>query len=183
MASVGFSPDGRQLGGGLCFMTASDGDNELCVWNATVGEVALTRKMAPGQFRKVVYSADGKLLAVAVSEGPTAGEIKVLDAASGSELHSLAGHRFPLDDIAFSHDGRRMASCSGAHRESASEIKLWDIASGRELMNLSAIGDCRLAFSSDGRRLFCVSGGNVKVATLQVWDATPLPDDRPTSSP
>ena len=183
MASVGFSPDGRQLGGGLCFMTASDGDNELCVWNATVGEVALTRKMPHGQFRKVVYSSDGKLLAVAVSDGPTAGEIKVLDAASGRELNSLAGHRFPLDDIAFSHDGRRMASSSGAHRESASEIKLWDLTSGRELVKLSATGDCRLAFSPDGRRLCCVSGGNVKVATLQVWDATPLSDDRPTSSP
>ena len=121
-----------------------------------------TESLPYGQFRKLAYSDDGKLLAVAVKEGPTACEIKVLDAATGSELHSLAGHRFPIEDISFSPDGRRLASCSGAYRESAGELKLWDLASGRELLKLSATGDSRLAFSPDGRRLYCVSGGYVK---------------------
>ena len=36
-----------------------------------------------------------------------------------------------------------------------------------------------LSFSPDGNRLFYVVGSYGREATVQVWDATPLPDERP----
>ncbi len=39
-----------------------------------------------------------------------------------------------------------------------------------------------LSFSPDGNRLFYVVGSYGREATVQVWDATPLPDERPEAS-
>lgn len=75
----------------------------------------------------------------------------------------------------------------------APEVKLWDLAGGREMLTLDAIGvalvggnllrSSGFGFSPDGQRLFYVPSGLHRDAEVKVWDATPLPDDQPTSSP
>ena len=108
--SLAFSPDGRRLAGGLSAAAGRDGEGELRVWDAATGEVVLTRKFAHGLVGTVAYNGDGTLLAVAVGDVSDAGMIKVLDAETGRERLSLAGHRYMIWKLAFSPDGRRLAS-------------------------------------------------------------------------
>ena len=72
---------------------------------------------------------------MAIGNVGDAGVIKVLDAASGQERLSFAGHRYMIGKLAFSPDGRRLASLASFPMQ-VGEVKLWDLAGGRELLTL-----------------------------------------------
>ncbi|MCI0459730.1 MAG: WD40 repeat domain-containing serine/threonine-protein kinase, partial [Gemmataceae bacterium] len=174
---IAFSPDGRRLAGGLLADATGSRECELRVWDAAMGTVVLSRKGYRGWIGQPAFSADGRRLAVAVAESVAASAIHVLDAADGRELSEpLKGHRGRVRELAFSPDGRRLAS-SEWFRGSA--LKLWDVAAGRELLTLPNQGGGSFAFSPDGRWLYWVGGPSEgSDAEVQVWDATPLPDDK-----
>ncbi len=96
--------------------------------------------------------------------------VQVLDTATGLVLRTLVGHTADVVGIAFSPDGRRIATASFDRT-----IKLWDTATGSEVFTLRGhnSGLLVVAFSPDGRRI--VSGAID--TTARVWDATPLPAD------
>ena len=193
-AGLAFSPDGRRLAGGLSSAWSSQPgqESELRVWDAETGEPILTRKFPQGLADHVAYNGDGTLLAVAVGNVGDAGVIRVIDAESGRERLSFAGHRYMIWKLAFSPDGRRLASLASFPMQVA-EVKLWDLAGGRELLTLkppgvnlvgsNGLGNSGFAFSPDGHRLSYLPGGSSRDARVQVWDATPLAEDRPEVSP
>src|SRR5262249_40157573 len=147
-----------------------------------------------GRIDAVTYSGDGTSLAVAVGDRGDAGVIAVLDAGTGRERLSLAGHRQMIRTLAFSPDGTRLASLASFPMQPA-EVKLWDLAGGREMLTLKTAGvdlvgrnglwNSGFAFSPDGHRLSYLPGGVVRVertgsrreAEVQVWDATPMPEE------
>ncbi len=90
--------------------------------------------------------------------------MKLWDAATGKELATLTGHSNAVSSVAFSADGRRIASGSGDHT-----VKLWDAATGREIATLTGHSNAvsSVAFSADGRRIASGSWDD----TVKLWDA------------
>jgi WD40 repeat protein len=173
-SALSFSPDGRVLASSSGFTAP------IVLRDAGTGkELRSLKTLLSMSVNTLAWSPDGKRLASAHwgmkknFTDPNAAEfsfedmtfsIKVWDAQMGTELNSLAGHNNFVNRLAFSNDGRLLAS--GGYD---STIKLWDLTSGRELHTLKGhTGSiAALDFSIDGR--FLVSGSDDGSARL--WNA------------
>jgi WD40 repeat protein/serine/threonine protein kinase len=187
--SVVFSPDGKRLasaGGPSGGPGGKIYDSELKVWDAQTGQELWVLKGGAGSVASVAFSPDGKRLASGITiwddtkkAWVTMG-VKVCNAQSGEELFSYKGHAGDVISVAFSPDGKRVASASGGRRSEGKpgEVKVWDAQTGQELLSLQGgNGDVRgVAFSPDGKRLAQGFGGGLKdgkriPGVVKVWDA------------
>jgi WD40 repeat protein len=102
----------------------------------------------------------------------------VWEADSGWLSHTLFGHNDRVFKVAFSSDGRRLATASAD-----GTAKVWDAASGQELLTLPGYdgGVYGIAFSPDGKRLVTASqDGTVRQYALSVEDLLELAQARIT---
>jgi len=165
--SVAFSPDGRQL--------ASSGlDQVVKVWDMGDGHEVFTLRGHSGPVHRVAFSPRGDCLASGAvrrndldSESPAEGELKVWDARSGEQRHTLWGHTGAVTSIAFSPDGARLASGS-----EDLTVKIWDPVLGQEVLTLRGksgwVQD--VAFSPDGKFLAAVSMDQM----VRIYNSTPM---------
>jgi WD40 repeat protein len=152
---LAFSPDGTRLA------SFSWETSTLTVWDARTGQKQLTIRGAVGD---VALSPNGKRLAAVYAGNGNGDEVHLWDAASGKDLQTLRGHGGQVTRLAFSPDGKRLATASLDQT-----VRVWDTESGQFLNTLR--GHTRevlgVAFSPDGRRL--ASAGRDRA--VKVWDA------------
>jgi WD40 repeat protein len=98
----------------------------------------------------VAYSPDGTRLACASGAARAAphgeGEVRVIDTATGAELLLLKGHAAPVERLAYSTDGKLLATGSPWDQT----VIVWDAESGRQV-NALATAAHSLSFAPDGR--------------------------------
>jgi WD40 repeat protein len=130
-----FSPDGRTL-----YSTSQDGTVQA--WDAATGARRYQQTVPAGE--ALAISPNGELLALASTADAT---IRVLDAATGLERMALAGHTGGNYAIAFSPDGKQLAS--GGHDQ---VIRIWDLGKRGEAGQLlgPASPVMALAYGLDG---------------------------------
>jgi WD40 repeat protein/tRNA A-37 threonylcarbamoyl transferase component Bud32 len=85
---------------------------------------------------------------------------------------TLRAHDTPIRSVAYSPDGRRLASAAGKFNEPG-EVKVWDVVTGQELLCLRGLPDLAscVAFSPDGRWLAAANGGLRTPGEIRIWDA------------
>jgi WD40 repeat protein len=137
-----FHPDGTRL-------AATGGDGAVREWDVS------------GAFRSeltyAIASPDGRLIAV----GDLAGRIYLVDPANGALIAELTAHDNRVHMIAFSPDGRLLASASDD-----GEVNVWDVERRqllRSLQHPSVAWGVR--FTPDGRQLAAAIGG-----VIRIWD-------------
>jgi WD domain, G-beta repeat len=94
----------------------------------------------------------------------------------------LLGHTDSSNGLAFSPDGRMLASVNGAILSYADPgLRIWDVASGKPLRRFKypPLGANEVAFLPDGRSI--VTAGDD--GTALVWDVSDLADRRPPEPP
>ena len=140
----------------LSFVCLSDGTaKDSSQWALPENAIA---RIGKGKIMDIAYSSDGKLLAVGTYIGTW-----LYDAHTWDELFCLTGHTQPVASIAFSPDGKTLASASYDKT-----IRLWNTKTGEHKATLTGFLGT-VVFSPDGKT---IATENYDV--IQLWDAVTL---------
>jgi WD40 repeat protein len=145
VSAIAFSPDGKLL---------------------AIGDYLKTRVIQVSDWKEVLrlrragalaFSPDGRYLAMSEEE-----DIAIVSLSDGKALRILRGHKNIITCLAFSHDGKLLASASVDRT-----ITLWNPSLGQVLRTMTRHTDTvnAVLFSEDDRQLFSV--GNDRA--IRVW--------------
>ncbi len=181
--ALAFSPDNKLLAaaGGIEDQTGVYRVlSKVVVWDVASGKVHARFVGGNGRCYHVSFSPDGKMLAAA----NVSGQVMLANIATGSDPVTFQAHPAYILSMAFSADGRTLATSSQGiitadgktlATDSQGIIKLWDVPTGKQQAVLTVqpqyVG--ALCFSPDGTLLAAVAD------TVRIWDLRTLKEKRP----
>jgi WD40 repeat protein/serine/threonine protein kinase len=162
---VRFSPDDK-------YVVSTGTDAKLNLSETATGEMKpLSRLNSRDRAWAVAFHPrDGQHLAA----GYSAKQVMIWDYGDHTkEPTILPGHTNDVYSVAYSSDGRWLASASW------NEVIIWDVAPGKEIKEIRRLGGFRgliwsVAWSPE-RLLLAVGGGHKDIGTIELWDMTDLP--------
>jgi RNA polymerase sigma factor (sigma-70 family) len=171
--SVAFAPDDKALATGHA-------DGIVRMWEAGTGKEIGQFGKHPDAVMAVAFSPDGKLLAsrgggvtfqdnsIRLWEASTGRELRRFGASPPGSVSSYEGSPSWAFRLAFSPDGKVIATGAGDVTAREHLIRLWDVATGKELRQCRGHeGPVRcFAFAPDGKTLASGSGDR----TVRLWD-------------
>jgi WD40 repeat protein len=141
----------------------------VTVWEIRSGRELLTLRGHARAVKSLTFSPNGRFLA----SGGDDALVKVWDIATGRPMIDFRGHQGSREGrtvtgLAFSPDGRMMASCTRSfcdRRFEWGEVILWDAATGRQWTRIEGAAD-QVVFDRQSKRVASYDFNGVKV-----WDA------------
>ena len=167
--AVAYSPDGKTI------TTAGDyGNNSLRSWDVRTMKLKSTStEYTKGIFSAIVYAPDGDTIATVSLDDDT---VRFWDVKMGRRkstfkhtkaLHFLLkDHAYDISSVAYSPDGKMIATGGGYYKHDEGAVYLWHARTGkRKTLYKGPDYVSALAYSPDGRT---IATGNQK-KKIQVW--------------
>lgn len=162
--SISFSPDGRKIA--VAGYSGPDTGN-VELWDA-ISRKRIVRVAEGVSPQKLTFSPDGKTLAM--MNHPAAATVMLWDIDWMKPKVALKGHTKRITAVAFSPDGKTIATGSEDHI-----VKLWNTSSLRLLTTLyNEESVTSIAFSSDNRML--VTGG--VLGGVKLWPSASAAEEK-----
>jgi len=155
VTAVAFSPDNKLLAVGSY--------GQVIVWDLEKAQPIKALTNVLGAINDLRFSPNGDLLAVGGGQPSAKGDLRLYQVSDWKLLATLRGHDDVVFSLAFSPDGKQLASASFDH-----SVRLWDVQSHATIKEYHHHSDFvyAVAFSPDGKRLVSAS----KDRTIQLFD-------------
>ncbi|MFH1922844.1 MAG: PEGA domain-containing protein [Planctomycetota bacterium] len=165
VGAVTFSPDGKRL--------ACCAGRIVRLWDPETGSLLLVSGDL-GETRSVVFTADGKMLAVTTEDDRVTlcdTELLRVQSVLSTKLPTeevLLGHDDSVRRVAYSPDGRLLACGGGWHPQAPGRLTIWDTSTNSLLSSFKTSGGCvrGVAFSPDAKLLAYAAGNTIRLVEM-----------------
>jgi WD40 repeat protein len=154
--ALAYSPDGKFL--------ASGSFQEVNLWDAQTGRLSQRLTGFAHNVVALAFSADSKLLATGGGAPTEDGEVKVFEVGTWKPLTDIkAAHSDTVYGLAFSPDGKKLASCSADKF-----IKVFELPGGKFIKAFEGHTHhvLDIGWKGDGKLLASAGGDNA----IKIWD-------------